>query len=335
MLLGKKNWVVVTEGLKLMNRNNKPSINRIIFKAFPWVMGVLLIILIYIKINSGSAQSNSNAASSASQADNASRSSQVVKQRQKIKSQLQTYLNKVTKDGTTSVSFYNLGASKKATKKIKNAAVYEKGSLTTESSNAHTPEVAASTFKLFISAFLMNQKQKGQFSWTATNTNGFYQMIVNSDNTYADNELQSYGMATVNSFVKKQGWYNPVFQETKFATTTSHSLMLLLEKLSQAKGPFKNSSDQKKILALMRKQIYRTGIPAGAKAAESGTKVADKVGFLNDTNNDAGIVTLPNGERYILVVMTHGHGQSGFSGFPKIAKITKKVQTIVYGSDTK
>lgn len=317
-----------------MRNNKKPSINRIIFKAFPWVMGILLILLVYIKINSGSAQSNSNAASNSSsvQSESTPQTSQVVKKRRKIKSELQSYLKEITKDGTTSVSFYNLGASKKDAKKIKNAAVYKEGSLTTES-NAHTPEVAASTFKLFISAFLMNQKLKGQFSWTATNTNGFYQMIVNSDNTYADAKLQSYGMSTVNQFVKDQGWYNPVFQETKVATTTSHSLMLLLEKLSQAQGPFKNSSDQQKILGLMSKQIYRTGIPAGASSAQSGTKVADKVGFLNDTNNDAGIVTLPNGERYILVVMTHGHDQSGFSGFPKIAKITKKVQTIVYGSD--
>lgn len=83
----------------------------------------------------------------------------------------------------------------------------------------------------------------------------------------------------------------------------------------------------------MGEQVYRTGIPTGVAAANKGTTVQDKVGFLNDTNNDAAIVTMPNGQRYILVIMTHGHGQSGFSGFPKIAKIAKKVQTIVYGAN--
>ena len=83
----------------------------------------------------------------------------------------------------------------------------------------------------------------------------------------------------------------------------------------------------------MGKQIYRTGIPAGVAAADKGTTVSDKVGFLDDTNNYAAIVTMPNGQKYILVIMTHGHNQSGFSGFPKIAKIAKKVQQIVYGDD--
>jgi hypothetical protein len=42
---------------------------------------------------------------------------------------------------------------------------------------------------------------------------------------------------------------------------------------------------------------------------------------------------LPNGEQYILVVLTNGHKQSGFSGFKRIAEITKNVQKIVYGPD--
>ena len=59
--------------------------------------------------------------------------------------------------------------------------------------------------------------------------------------------------------------------------------------------------------------------------------MANKVGWYADTNNDAGLVTLPNGQRYILVIMTHGHMQSGFSGFPRIAKITTHIQKMVYG----
>lgn len=83
----------------------------------------------------------------------------------------------------------------------------------------------------------------------------------------------------------------------------------------------------------MGQQNYRTGIPTGAAEAKSGTTVQDKVGFLDDTNNDAAIVTLPNGQRYILVIMTNGHNQSNLSGFPRIAEIAKNVQNIVYGSD--
>jgi len=67
-----------------------------------------------------------------------------------------------------------------------------------------------------------------------------------------------------------------------------------------------------------------------AQPAKAGTKVADKVGFLGDTNNDAGIVTLPDGEQYILVVTTHGAQPGGETGFKHIAQITQHVQGMVY-----
>ncbi|WP_334341654.1 serine hydrolase [Companilactobacillus sp. HBUAS56275] len=262
------------------------------------------------------------------------RTTQAIKKKQKIiKTNLTNYLNTVTKDGTVSVSFYNLGAeSGSSAASSKYAKLYQAGSLETES-NAHAVKTAASTYKLYLTAYLMNQKQNGDFSWTAENTDAFSKMIVNSENDFAEAQLEKYGASTISSFIKKQGWYPSVFQEGQAAKTTSYSLQLLLKDLATGNGVFENKSDQTKILDLMGQQIYRTGIPTGANAANAGTTVQDKVGFLNDTNNDAGIVTLPNGQRYILVVMTNGHNQSGLSGFSRIAEITKNVQKIVYGSD--
>jgi hypothetical protein len=259
---------------------------------------------------------------------------QAIKKKQKIiQTNLTNYLNTVTKDGTASVSFYNLGAeSGSAAANSKYAKLYQAGSLETES-NAHAVKTAASTYKLYLTAYLMNQKSNGNFSWTTENTDNFDKMIVNSENDFAEAQIDKYGASTISTFIKKQGWYPSVFQDGQAAKTTSYSLQLLLEDLATGKGAYENESDQAKILDLMGKQIYRTGIPAGASAADSGTTVQDKVGFLNDTNNDAGIVTLPNGQRYILVVMTNGHNQSGLSGFSRIAEITKNVQKIVYGSD--
>ncbi|WP_259599925.1 class A beta-lactamase-related serine hydrolase [Clostridium botulinum] len=179
----------------------------------------------------------------------------------------------------------------------------------------------------------MSQKQNGNFSWTTDNETGFEKMIVNSENDYAEEQINNYGADELNAFNANQNWYTGVFQAGQGTLTTSYSLQLLLEDLAEGKGAFENKSDRAKILNWMGKQIYRTGIPTGATAADAGTTVQDKVGFLDDTNNDAGIVTLPNGERYILVILTNGHKQSGFSGFKRIAEITKNVQKIVYGSD--
>ena len=256
---------------------------------------------------------------------------QTAKKKQKIiKTNLTNYLNSVTKDGTASVSFYNLGGNSSANKI--DTRLYQKGSLEVES-NASDVRTAASTYKLYLAAYLMNQKSNGNFSWTSDNMDGFSKMIINSENDFSEGQIDKYGAAKLSNFAKKQGWYPEVFQEGQAAHTTSHSLQLLLEDLEAGTGAFQNSNDQAKILSMMGNQIYRSGIPTGANEADNGTTVQDKVGFLDDTNNDAGIVTLPNGQKYILVVMTNGHKQSGLSGFSRIAEITKNVQKIVYGSD--
>jgi len=256
------------------------------------------------------------------------------KQKQKIiKTNLTNYLKTVTKDGTASVSFYNLGATDGSSVSNRtDTKLYEKGSLEVEA-NASDVRIAASTYKLYLAAYLMNEKANHNFSWTSDNVDGFSRMFLNSDNDFSEAQIDKYGPSTLSAFYKKQGWYPSVFETGKAAHTTSHSLQLLLEDLDSGTGAFRNSSDQTKILNLMGKQIYRSGIPAGANEAESGTAVQDKVGFLDDTNNDAAIVTLPNGQKYILVIMTNGHKQSGLSGFTRIAEITKNVQKIVYGSD--
>lgn len=262
------------------------------------------------------------------------KTNQTIKHKHKIiKANLTNYLNSVTKDKTASVSFYSLGAvDGSSAANSKYAKLYQKGALEVES-NASTVNTAASTYKLYIAAYLMNQKLNGNFSWSDTNWDSFSKMIVNSKNDFSEAQLDNYGADAISQFVKNQGWYPSVFRDGQAAQTTSYSLQLLLEELDAGTGAFQNKSDRIKILKLMGQQIYRTGIPAGASAAKSGTTVQDKVGFLNDTNNDAGIVTLPNGEKYILVVMTNGHNQRGLSGFSRIAEITKNVQKIVYGSD--
>lgn len=249
----------------------------------------------------------------------------------KIKQELTNYLNEVTEDGTVNVSFYNLSpVAGSSAAKADDAAVYKEGNLAV-SVNGDKSHVAASTYKLFISAFLFHEDSIGSFKWTSSNSDGFKRMIVNSENDFAEEELSTFGLSTINNFIKNQGWSSPVFVQDEDANTTANSLKDLLLSLENGTGAFSDESNRAKLLNYMSKQEYRTGIPTGASDAKSGTTVQDKVGFLNDTNNDAGIVTLPNGQKYILVIMTNGHSQSGLSGFPRIAKITKNIQKIVYG----
>lgn len=248
-----------------------------------------------------------------------------------VKNRLQRYADQITADKTASVYFYNLTPTHPT--KGWSHQLYQPGKLAV-SSNAHAPVVAASTYKLYMAGFLFSQAKAGNFVWNSTNENGFRHMIVNSENDFAESELDQFGLAPINSLVQQLGGYTPTFIEGQSATTTATSLGLTLRALANKQSPFQNTHNQQWLLKLMGQQIYRKGIPAGATAAQTGSKVADKVGFFADENNDAGIVTLPNGQRYILVVMTHGHQQSGLSGFPRIATITKQIQEIVYGSKT-
>lgn len=260
---------------------------------------------------------------------------EVSSQQKAVKQQLQKYINSVTKDGTVSVSFYNLGAkSSTPAGASSTASFYKAGQLAVESPNAHKAYTSASTYKMFIVTNILSRINSGTLSKSVLKSTGFKEMILHSQNGFAESYLSSYGLSNMNRFVKKQGWYSHPFVAGRAARTTSATLVSVMRKLDQGRSPFNNASNRSQVLSLMSRQVYRSGIPAGANQATKGSKTADKVGWLWSYNNDAGIVTLPNGQRYAIAIMTHGHGQSGFSGFPKIARITKNIQTIVYGKTT-
>jgi beta-lactamase class A len=262
-----------------------------------------------------------------------SSSSQDAQKLKIIKKNLQTYLDKVTADGTASVSFYSLDSTTASSSDTDTSSVVSGNGTLSVNSNAHTWVTAASTYKLYIAAYLLKQRQEGNFSWSESNRAGFKRMIVESANDFPESILtsSSYGYDSIDSFVKSAGWGGPVFTEGSAAVTTAYSLRLLLTSLAKGTGAFSNSTDQQYLLNLMGKQEYRDGIPAGVASVTSGATVQDKVGFLDDTNSDAGIVTLPSGQRYVLVILTHGRSQSTLD-FTRIKAIAAKVQTIVYGN---
>ena len=247
-----------------------------------------------------------------------------------IKTKLQKYLNSVTKDGTAAVAFYNLTPVKGSrAAKAPHAAVYRQGKLAVNARGNHVT-TSASTYKLYIAAYLMHLKQRHRFSWTRANRAGMTRMIVKSANDYPVSVLRRHGRTSINHWVAAQGYYGHPFSAARASRTTANSLVKVLKDLQLGQQAFTNRQDRAFILSLMKRQVYRRGIPTGVARADKGTVVRDKVGFLNDNNGDAGIVTLPNGQRYLLAVLTWGRGQHGFSGYPRIARIAEHVQKIVY-----
>lgn len=254
----------------------------------------------------------------------------VTKRQARIKTKLKKYLHAVTRDKTAAVSFYNLTPVKGSpAAKSAQAAVYQQGKLAVHARGNHVT-TSASTYKLYIAAYLMHLKQRHRFTWTKANRAGVTRMIVQSANDYPVSVLQKHGRTRINHWLASQNYYGKAFSTTRATKTTANSLVKVLKDLHTGQGAFTNRRDRKFILKQMGRQVYRRGIPTGAARATKGTTVQDKVGFLADNNGDAGIVTLPNGQRYLLVILTWGRGQHGFSGYPRIARIAEHVQKIVY-----
>jgi len=254
----------------------------------------------------------------------------VTKRQKHIKTKLKKYLNAVTRDKTAAVSFYNLTPVKGSpAAKAAHAAVYRQGKLAVHARGNHVT-TSASTYKLYIAAYLMHLKQRHRFSWTKANRAGMTRMIVHSANDYPVSVLQKHGRTPINHWIASQGYYGKTFSARRASRTPANSLVKVLQDLQGGRRAFSHRRDRNFILKQMGRQVYRRGIPTGVQRANKGTTVQDKVGFLADNNGDAGIVTLPNGQRYLLVILTWGRGQHGFTGYPRIARIAEHVQRIVY-----
>ncbi len=84
-------------------------------------------------------------------------------------------------------------------------------------------------------------------------------------------------------------------------TTTARDLAVLLQAIATGKAAGRAATDS--ILAILRDQEFRSGIPAGVPA---GVPVANKTGWITAIAHDAAIVFPPQRGPYVLVVLTRG-----------------------------
>ena len=82
-------------------------------------------------------------------------------------------------------------------------------------------------------------------------------------------------------------------------TITAHGLMTLFEKM--AKGKTVNPVASKAMIDILLDQKFNDIIPAELPA---GVKVAHKTGSITGVHHDSGIIFLPNGKKYVLVLLS-------------------------------
>lgn len=163
----------------------------------------------------------------------------------------------------------------------------------------------ASVYKLFLAWYLYHQIEIGAINPDSAAVNGktiagcIEAMIVVSDNACGETLGYRYGWSTLNSFVAANG-ISGVRLNVDPPTASPNATAEVLKRLHA--GTLLSRAHTDELIGFMRRQVYRSGIPAGSV----GSSVADKVGFDASTWNDVANV---NGSKitYNLVVYTNSN----------------------------
>lgn len=82
-------------------------------------------------------------------------------------------------------------------------------------------------------------------------------------------------------------------------TTTAHDLMLLFDKM--ARGELVSPTASNEMMQVLREQHFNEIIPA---LLPNTVKVAHKTGSITGVQHDSGIVIMPDGRKYVLVILS-------------------------------
>jgi beta-lactamase class A len=136
-----------------------------------------------------------------------------------------------------------------------------------------------------------------------------YQMITVSSNFATNLLIARVGPANIGATLHQLGLDelhvlrgvedNKAYQKGLNNTVTAAGLAKLFEKM--AKGKLVSRQTSKDMIRILLDQQFNEIIPAGVPA---GVKVAHKTGWIKGVNHDSGIVFLPDGRKYVLVLLS-------------------------------
>jgi beta-lactamase class A len=101
-------------------------------------------------------------------------------------------------------------------------------------------------------------------------------------------------------------------------TTTAYDQMLIFSEMANGKIVSQESSDA--MINILLDQKFNDKIPA---KLPKDVKVAHKTGWITGVNHDAGIVFLPDGRKYVLVLLSKDleNDQAAVESMAKISKL--------------
>lgn len=136
-----------------------------------------------------------------------------------------------------------------------------------------------------------------------------YLMIIKSSNLATNIVIDLVGAQNANKSMRELGANdiqvlrgvedNKAYQKGLNNTTTAYDQMLIFNAMAQGKIVNKKSSDA--MIKILLDQAFNDKIPA---LLPKNVKVAHKTGWIKGINHDAGIVYLPDGRKYTLVLLS-------------------------------
>jgi beta-lactamase class A len=135
------------------------------------------------------------------------------------------------------------------------------------------------------------------------------EMITFSSNLATNMIIELVGTNNVMKTMRRMGAKNiqvlrgvedsKAFEKGLNNTTTAQDLMIIFEAIARGKAVNKNAS--KEMVDILLQQHFNTIIPA---KLPSNVKVAHKTGSITGVFHDSGIVYLPDGRKYVLVLLS-------------------------------
>jgi beta-lactamase class A len=136
-----------------------------------------------------------------------------------------------------------------------------------------------------------------------------YQMIIVSSNLATNILIDLVGAKNTNATMRSLGANDiqvlrgvedsKAFRLGMNNTVTAYDLMLIFEKLAQKKVV--SPEDSEGMIKILLDQKFREKIPAKLPKE---VRVAHKTGSISGVQNDSGIIYLPDGRKYVLVLLS-------------------------------
>ena len=157
-----------------------------------------------------------------------------------------------------------------------------------------------------------------------------YDMIIHSSNLATNLIIEYLGAENVNRTMHEMGAKNinilrgvediKAFDAGMNNTTTARDLMIIFEKIAAGKAISKHASEN--MIKILLDQQYNEIIPA---LLPEDVKVAHKTGSINGVQHDSGIVFLPDGKKYVLVLLS-----KNLEDTDKAVKMMAEISGIIY-----